>query len=101
MVTGRESFTLREAGGAMGVITGTPIRFQNETEEQAYASRAEFGAPTTRYVTWVSSCLAIATAASPKSAQACGELPGETRWPSRGTSPHPDSLEHVAATATE
>ena len=52
-VTGPEAFTLAEAAAALGV------GFEDETEEEAYASRASYGAPDWEVEGWVTSYLAM------------------------------------------
>jgi uncharacterized protein YbjT (DUF2867 family) len=47
-LTGREAFTLAEAAAEMSRLAGKGIVFRNETREEAYASRAGYGAPTGR-----------------------------------------------------
>jgi NAD(P)H dehydrogenase (quinone) len=59
-VTGPEAFTLAEAAAAMTEITGRTVRFENETVEEAYASRAVYGAPDWEVEGWVTSYTAIA-----------------------------------------
>ena len=44
-ITGRESFTLAEAAERTSRLTGKRITYHNETVEEAYASRAVYGAP--------------------------------------------------------
>ena len=44
-LTGPEAFTLAEAAEEMSRASGKPIVFRNETVEEAYASRAHYGAP--------------------------------------------------------
>ena len=39
-LTGPEAFSFAEAAALLTRVTGKPIRFEDETEEQAYASRA-------------------------------------------------------------
>ena len=58
-LTGRESFTLGEAAELMSRLGGRQVRFEDETEEEAYASRAGFGAPDWKVRGWVTSYLAI------------------------------------------
>jgi NAD(P)H dehydrogenase (quinone) len=53
-VTGPEAFTLAEAAALMGA------RFEDETVEEAYASRGAFGAPDWEVEGWVTSYTAIA-----------------------------------------
>jgi len=44
----------------MSRLTGKPIVFRDETLEEAYASRASYGAPDWEVEGWVTSYLAIA-----------------------------------------
>lgn len=59
-LTGPEAFTLAEAAQALTVATGRPIRYQPETVQEAYASRAGYGAAEFEVDGWVSTYLAIA-----------------------------------------
>jgi NAD(P)H dehydrogenase (quinone) len=59
-VTGPEAFTLAEAAATITRVTGRPVRFEDETLEEAYASRAHYGAPDWEVEGWVSSYAAIA-----------------------------------------
>jgi NAD(P)H dehydrogenase (quinone) len=58
-VTGPEAFTLAEAAATITRVTGRPVRFEDETLEEAYASRAPYGAPAWGGEGWVSSYAAI------------------------------------------
>jgi uncharacterized protein YbjT (DUF2867 family) len=58
-LTGPEAFTLAEAAEAMSGATGKAIRFHDETDEEAFASRAVYGAPEFEVRGWVSSYWAI------------------------------------------
>ncbi len=58
-LTGPEAFSLAEAAALMSDLQGKPIRFEDETDEQAFASRAESGAPDWEVRGWVSSYQAI------------------------------------------
>jgi hypothetical protein len=42
-------------------VTGTPVRYEEETVEEAYASRASYGAPQFEVDGWVTTYTAIAT----------------------------------------
>jgi NAD(P)H dehydrogenase (quinone) len=97
-LTGRESFTLAEAAAEMSRFTGKRIVFRDETREEAYASRAGYGAPDWEVEGWVTSYLAIAV----------GELAAVSddvrRLTSREpttlhdyVSAHPECLAHVVA----
>jgi uncharacterized protein YbjT (DUF2867 family) len=58
-LTGPDAFTLAEAAELMSDMTGKSVRFENETDEEAFASRASYGAPDWEVRGWVSSYWAI------------------------------------------
>ncbi|MDA0179831.1 SDR family oxidoreductase [Solirubrobacter phytolaccae] len=57
-LTGPSAFTLAEAAALMS-HDGRPVRFHDETDEEAFASRASYGAPDFEVLGWVSSYWAI------------------------------------------
>jgi len=59
VLTGPEAFTLAEAADEIARATGKPVRFHDETDEEAFASRASYGAPEFEVLGWVSSYWAI------------------------------------------
>jgi uncharacterized protein YbjT (DUF2867 family) len=59
-LTGPEALTLAEAAEELSRAAGRPIRYQAETLEEAYASRASFGAPGWEVDGWVTTYVAIA-----------------------------------------
>jgi NAD(P)H dehydrogenase (quinone) len=59
-MTGPEALTLTEAAAIVTEVTGRPTRFHNETVEEAYASRAAYGAPSWQVDAWVSTYTSIA-----------------------------------------
>ncbi|WP_072690853.1 NAD(P)H-binding protein [Rhodococcus marinonascens] len=59
-LTGPEAFTLADAAETMTTVTGRSVRFENETLDEAYASRAHHGAPDFEVAGWVTSYAAIA-----------------------------------------
>lgn len=59
-LTGPEALTLEEAADVVTEVTGQPTRFMNETIDEAYASRASYGAPDWEVDAWVSTYTAIA-----------------------------------------
>ena len=67
-LTGPEDISLATAAGLLTAGTGRTITFHNETVEEAYASRASYGAPPWQVDAWVSTYTAIAA----------GELAGPT-----------------------
>ncbi|MCB5291624.1 SDR family oxidoreductase [Arthrobacter sp. SO3] len=67
-LTGPEDIALATAAELLTAGTGRTITFHNETLEEAYASRASYGAPPWQVDAWVSTYTAIAA----------GELAGPT-----------------------
>jgi NAD(P)H dehydrogenase (quinone) len=59
-LTGPEELTLAQAAGILTEGTGRTITFHNETVEEAYASRASYGAPPWQVDAWVSTYTAMA-----------------------------------------
>jgi NAD(P)H dehydrogenase (quinone) len=59
-VTGPESLTLTDVAAGLSEISGRPVRYAIESEAEAYASRAHYGAPAFEVTGWVSSYQAIA-----------------------------------------
>ena len=60
-LTGPEAFTLAEASEVMTRVLGRPFGYQEETVEEAYASRASYGAASWQVDAWVSTYTAIAS----------------------------------------
>lgn len=60
-LTGPQALSLEDAAAILSAGTGRPVRYQRETAEEAYASRAAYGAPSWQVDAWVSTYLAIAT----------------------------------------
>ncbi len=58
-VTGREARTLADAAAVLTRVAGREVTYVDETEEEAYASRAQFGAPAFEVEGWVTSYLAV------------------------------------------
>ncbi len=59
-LTGPQALTLDEVAATCGRVTGRPFRYERETVEQAWASRAHYGAPDWEVEAWVSTYLAMA-----------------------------------------
>ncbi len=59
-LTGPASLSLAEAAEIMSRVTGQPFAYENQTIEEAYASRAGLGAPGWQVDAWVSTYTAIA-----------------------------------------
>ncbi|MGZ4662246.1 MAG: SDR family oxidoreductase [Arthrobacter sp.] len=62
-LTGPEDISLARAAKLLTEGTGRTVSFHNETVEEAYASRASYGAPDWQVDAWVSTYTAIATGA--------------------------------------
>lgn len=60
-VTGPAALTLDEVAAILTDVTGRPTRFHDETLDEAYASRASYGAPDWQLDAWVSTYMAIAS----------------------------------------
>jgi uncharacterized protein YbjT (DUF2867 family) len=86
-LTGPESLTLTEAAEHLTAARGRPFRFHHEKLEEAYASRASYGAPDWQVEAWVTTYTAIAA----------GQLEVVTDDVERLTGRRPTSLaEHLA-----
>lgn len=59
-VTGPEALTLTQVAAQLSAAAGVPVSFHNETEDEAYASRAKFGAPAFEVEGWVTSYQSVA-----------------------------------------
>ena len=59
-LTGPQDLTLAEVAGIITHITGRPTAYLDETVAEAYASRADYGAPQWQVDAWVSTYTAIA-----------------------------------------
>lgn len=60
-LTGPEALTLYEMAETITRVTGRPTSYLDETLEEAYASRAPYGAPPWQVDAWVSTYTAIAS----------------------------------------
>jgi len=59
-LTGPESLTLDDVAAALSTALARPVSYRPETVEEAYASRASYGAPPWQVDAWVSTYTAIA-----------------------------------------
>jgi NAD(P)H dehydrogenase (quinone) len=58
-VTGREALSMSDVAATISAVRGRNVRFHNETIEEAYASRANYGVPDWQVDAWVSTYTAI------------------------------------------
>jgi uncharacterized protein YbjT (DUF2867 family) len=86
-LTGPRALTLAEAASVLSAKTGRSIRYEPETVEQAYASRAGYGAPNWQVDAWVSTYTAIGS----------GELAGVSDAVEKVAGHPPTSLEDLLA----
>jgi uncharacterized protein YbjT (DUF2867 family) len=98
-VTGPEAITLHEAAEAISRAAGRPVTYHQETLEEAYASRAGYGAPDFEVEGWVTSYAAIANGDLDVVSDAVRDLTGHdpvtfTEFLSR----HPESYRHLLDT---
>jgi NAD(P)H dehydrogenase (quinone) len=84
-MTGPEAITLTEAAATVTEVTGRPTRFENEALDEAYASRAVYGAPDWQVEAWVSTYTSIAS----------GELSAVSNDVARLTGHQPTSLREL------
>jgi NAD(P)H dehydrogenase (quinone) len=59
-MTGPEALTMAEIAEELSRVAGRPISYHDETLEEAYASRAHYGAPDWEVAGWVTTYVAIA-----------------------------------------
>ncbi|MFF8915221.1 NAD(P)H-binding protein [Streptomyces sp. NPDC015032] len=95
-LTGPEAFTLAEAAEELGRATGRTITYVPETREEAYASRAHYGAEDWEVAGWVTSYEAIATGEMSTVSDAVPSLTGHPAM-SLATylRQHPESYRHL------
>jgi uncharacterized protein YbjT (DUF2867 family) len=86
-LTGGEALTLDRAAAILGEAIGREIVYKPETVEEAYESRAQFGAPDWEVEGWVTSYLAIAA----------GEMSEVTDWVERLSGHPPTALPELLA----
>jgi len=87
-LTGPEALTFADMASVISEVTGRVVTFHDETVEEAYASRAAYGAPDWQVDAWVSTYTAVRA----------GELDGVSGDVERLTGRRPTSLrEHLLA----
>jgi uncharacterized protein YbjT (DUF2867 family) len=80
-LTGPAALTFTEMAATVSAATGRTVKFQNETLEQAYASRAVYGAPQWQVEAWVSTYTAVAAGALAGVSPAVEQLTGRPATP--------------------
>lgn len=95
-ISGPEAFTLTEAAAVLSRRSGKRIVFRDQTVEQAYASRASYGAPDWQVTAWVTTYTGIADG---DAAEVTDTVPTFTGHPATALdaflATHPHALDHV------
>lgn len=97
-VTGPEAITLQEVAEKLSRFVGRDVAYHPETLEEAYASRASYGAPDWEVEGWVTSYAAIATGELDVVSDTVRELTGHApmSFPDF-LKRHPESYQHLLA----
>ncbi|NEM08206.1 SDR family oxidoreductase [Geodermatophilus normandii] len=80
-LTGPQALTLAEVAETITAVTGRPVRYHAETVEEAFASRASYGAPGWQVEAWVSTYTAIAAGEMADVSSAVEDLTGSPAAP--------------------
>jgi uncharacterized protein YbjT (DUF2867 family) len=75
-LTGPEALTFTEMAATVASVTGRAVSYDNETMDEAYASRASYGAPQWQVEAWVSTYTAVAAGALAAVSPAVEQLTG-------------------------
>jgi uncharacterized protein YbjT (DUF2867 family) len=95
-LTGAESISLTRAAELLSEVTGHPIRFHDETLEEARASRAPSGEPDWVIEGWVTTYAAIAAGELDGTTDAVQRLAGHPPYTVQDwLREHPDSYTHL------
>lgn len=97
-VTGPEAITLYQAAEQLSQVTGRSISYYAETLEEAYESRASYGAPAWEVEGWVTSYAAIANGEMDVVSDTVSNLTGHAPMTlSEFLQRHPESYQHLLA----
>jgi NAD(P)H dehydrogenase (quinone) len=97
-ITGPEAITLAEAAARMSAVSGKRIEFHDQTLDEAYASRAVYGAPDWQVEAWVSTYIAIANGDVERVTDTIHSFTGRPATNLDAfLATHPDALDHVRA----
>jgi uncharacterized protein YbjT (DUF2867 family) len=95
-LTGPEAISLADVAAAVAAASGRPVRYHAETMEEAYESRAHYGAPRFEVDGWVSGYVAIDKGELEPVSDA---VPALTGHPATGLADflrvHPESYAHL------
>ena len=97
-LTGPEAITLQQVAEELSRITGRDVAYHPETLEEAYASRASYGAPEWEVEGWVTTYVAIATGELDVVSDTVRDLTGRAPMSLRDfLDRHPESYRHLLA----
>ena len=95
-LTGPEAITLDQAAATLSLVSGIQVRYQDETMDEAFASRAHYGAPHFEVAGWVSSYQAIAAGEVAAVTDAVPQLTGHDALSFESfLRQHPESWAHL------
>jgi NAD(P)H dehydrogenase (quinone) len=95
-VTGPEAITLHQVAEELYQVTGRSITYHAETLEEAYESRASYGAPSFEVEGWVTSYAAIATGEMDVVSDTVSKLTGHAPMTLADfLRRHPESYQHL------
>jgi uncharacterized protein YbjT (DUF2867 family) len=95
-VTGEEALTLAEVAGELSRAAGRTVRYRPETREEAYASRAGYGADHWEVTGWVTSYEAMAAGEMSTTADTVRRLAGHPPMTLRAyLEAHPRAYAHL------
>ncbi|WP_433571544.1 SDR family oxidoreductase [Streptomyces sp. CA-251247] len=95
-ITGPAALSLTEVAAELSRVTGRTVRYENETRQQAYASRAGYGAEDWEVTGWVTSYEAIANGEMAEVSDAVPELTGRpAQGLARYLAENPDAYRHL------
>jgi NAD(P)H dehydrogenase (quinone) len=98
-VTGSEAITFAETAEQLALVTGRPIRYQEETLEEARASRSGFGAADWEVEGWVTTYAAVAAGELDVVSDTVRRLTGhEPQSIPEYLRRYPESFSHLVAT---
>lgn len=80
-LTGPQALTLTDVAATIAAASGRPVSYHPETVEEAYASRAPYGAPEWQLDAWVSTYTAIADGSLAQVTTAINDLTGHPATP--------------------
>ena len=95
-VTGPEALTLADVADRMSRLSSRRVTFRDQTVEEAYASRASYGAPDWQLDAWVSTYTSIAAGDLAEVSDAVPRLAGHPATSLEEVlRAHPEALDHV------